>query len=204
MKKSLMSALGFILIPSCIFAADSPESSRYEVSINSKLPVSTVILSEEKLSENAVCMKIKVFMDEKLLQEFKCFEYAHGSGVSFKDINFDSYKDMIVRSFDSANTGYTYWLFDPISGVFIENDEDTLWNPTFDDHNKTVTTYFSLPSSNHIKIYSFKNGKKILIKQIDAESICNNTTYKCKTREVIKRLRNGKMITISDKLLTED
>jgi hypothetical protein len=166
----------------------------------------TIILSQERLSENAVCTNITVFNGQARLQELKCFEYAHDSGIFFRDINFDGYKDMMVLSFDAANTGYTYWLFNPASGTFIENDEETLWNPDFDDQNKTMTTYFSLPFSNRTEIYSFKNGKKILIKETTSEKTCDytNTTSKCNTREITKVLKNGKLITISDKLLTDD
>jgi tetratricopeptide (TPR) repeat protein len=170
----------------------------YHVAINSKLPEFTITLSKEDDS-----MKIQVFVQNKLKQEFKCFDYTIDTEIEFKDINFDGYKDMMILSFLSANYGYTYWLFDPVSGTFIANDENTLWNPSFDESKKTLTTFWSGSDHSSTDVYSFINGKKILTKETRTEFKCNNKTFKCKKRVIEKILKDGEMMTVSDSTTDE-
>lgn len=186
-----------IEFPFALLSAEEIESKKYVVSINPKLSQFVMIL----LPDDDVCMKIQIFQHKKLKQEIKCFEYATGSGLVFEDINFDGYKDMMILSFSSANYGYTYWLFDQTVGVFVEKEEDTLWNPSFDKKNKTLITLWTGPNHSSTNYFQFIQGKKILMKNIYVEYTVKNG--KEGYRKIIKERQNGKMVITSDKMFQD-
>lgn len=184
--------LSFVLL-----SAEEIKSKKHVVRINPKLPQFVIIL----LPDDDVCMKIQVFQHKKLKQEIKCFEYSTGSDLIFEDINFDGYKDIMIHSFISANEGYTYWLFDPALGMFVEKEENILWNPSFDKKNKILITIWTAQGSSSTNYFKFIKGKKILIKNIELEYTIKDGEEDF--RRIIKERQNGRMVITSDKMIQD-
>jgi uncharacterized protein len=124
-----------------------------------------------RLVQDGVCTRLDISSNNarELKQKFKCFDYA--GEIEITDINFDGYKDIMVKSFVSANIGYTYWLFDPKTNKYVlmkEHDgkeNEILWNPSFDQHNRTLMTFWSGSSNSSTDVYSFIGLKKTHIKK---------------------------------------
>ncbi len=91
----------------------------------------------------------------------------YSNNIEIKDdINFDGYKDLLVKTFAGArNSLYTYFIFDPKNGKF---EEDWLLRklpfPYFDKEQKSIFTdplpnYVNPDDSWQSETYEFKNGE---------------------------------------------
>lgn len=96
------------------------------------------------------------------------------------DINFDGYKDMLIKTFGRRASNFLYYLYDPLSETFVEDEVlSGIYTPTFSSKERTITTtpdvasyYFddkgeqqySTPKE-ETSIYRFVEGKYILSNQ---------------------------------------
>lgn len=63
------------------------------------------------------------------------------------DINFDGYKDMLFRVLSPRAAEYTYYVFNPKTNLFEENELlSFIFSPTFDSVRKTITTTPDIPN----------------------------------------------------------
>lgn len=59
--------------------------------------------------------------------------------ISFEDINFDGYLDLLVIEMTGAkNTPYLYWVYDPVLRIFEKHDELTASDPIVDVTQKRI------------------------------------------------------------------
>jgi len=124
-------------------------------------------------------------------------------GDSFEalDINFDGYRDLsVLTDFAGKFTSRSYWVYDPRSGIFVENEltrklgENCLgsewhggcWKASqidFDQNEREIRTYYMLPFAVcRIADYSgdryiVKNNQLILIHKEEVTSDNCKVTY---------------------------
>jgi len=57
------------------------------------------------------------------------------------DINFDGYKDMLMRTFGRRASQFNYYLYDPVSKTFkMDEMLSSIYTPTFNPQERTITT----------------------------------------------------------------
>ena len=123
-----------------------------------------------------------------------------------KDINFDSYDDLLIKvNDDPFNNCFEFWVFDPDSEKYTY---DSLFsdiiscNPSFVKELKTINTSISdgYTWSFWNKTYYYDDGNLLLIEEESQEryELIDSTNYEFNYRR-IKRVRQGdKMVTIEE------
>ncbi len=115
-----------------------------------------------------------------------------------QDINFDGYKDIRLLDWLGAtgNTGYSYWLFDPIKKIFVRNDElNALSNPTPDPQSKTISASSNGGMAGCIystEKYKFDTAGRLIVVSSMKQDYDSVTESFVKT---IGELKDGKMAT---------
>jgi hypothetical protein len=72
------------------------------------------------------------------------------------DINFDGYRDMLVRVLSPRAAQFTYYTFNPETNLFEANEVlSFIFSPTFDPVKKTITTTPDIPN-----YYTDDNGEQ--------------------------------------------
>jgi hypothetical protein len=84
-----------------------------------------------------------------------------------KDVNFDGFKDILLRNYTVDKT-YKYWLWNKEQSKYIANNEmEEIINPSFDLENKMIvsTPGFDFLTTQFTRIYKFINDKPTLVKE---------------------------------------
>lgn len=92
-----------------------------------------------------------------------------------EDIDFDGYKDFRCL-FDQGATGnqrYHYWVYDTLSGRFVENEalDDLVW-PTLDTARKEIVTFAKCGWDCWTQsAYKMINGKPVLVRWLSSDPL---------------------------------
>jgi len=85
------------------------------------------------------------------------------------DMNFDGYQDMRIVEFRSAgpNTAYLNWLFDPVTGNFVQNkDLNEIPSAQFDPVRREIRSEWRDGATRYgTSIYAFRDGRPILVRK---------------------------------------
>jgi hypothetical protein len=112
--------------------------------------------------------------------------------ITIEDVNFDGYDDISIPQQTVAyNICGLFWIWDTESRKFIRfNQLDSIPFPTFDNKNKTITSFLKDGCCYHEdNTYKYINGKITLINSLIDDAYNGLRIH--------KKLENGTLITIS-------
>ncbi len=166
-----------------------------------------VIKNPEEVNDK---VKIEIFRGRRLLQTLSTEMMSPPDNAEMlfsEDMNFDGYNDLeLVSSWSGmGNDCYSFWLYNPLKETFEYNESlNKLCNPGPDEKDKTLKTGWNggaLRCIYTMQVYKWKGKELVLIG--DAEENISDEK-KDLFHKVIRRLRNGKMVVVSDRILTYD
>lgn len=128
--------------------------------------------------------------------------------VSFEDVTFDGFRDLVVRSSAGAyNFTYAYYAYNPAAKNFDPEPILEATNPTVDLASKTIESFSKgrgFADIYFLEIYRFEDGKYILIKSESQDIIGDFNAIPAIYERVISERREGKMIEVERKQLSEE
>ncbi len=135
--------------------------------------------------------------------------FLNNFGVfSLHDVTFDGYKDIeALESAGAYNFTYSYYAFNPKTGVFDPTPIVTAVNGGFDPAARTITSFDKGRGIGDIyesDTYHFQNGRYVLVER-DIQDVRDQTNYDTSLGYVytVEKLINGKMSLVKKSYLTE-
>jgi tetratricopeptide (TPR) repeat protein len=127
------------------------------------------------------------------------------------DLNFDGYKDIAVLEFTGSghNYGYCYWLFNKNSGRFEQNFKDhatqsyELTGLYIDYAAKRIQSSWSGSDHQTTTYHEYRNNRLVEVEEIEVQYRRNENRDDLGYREVRKKNVKGKMVVISDKVISD-
>jgi len=123
--------------------------------------------------------------------------------ISFVDVNFDHFKDLMVLENESIHDSYIFYLFDTLSGTFVYNEafSDTVgYQPTINEDDQSIMTRGGTSEDDWwANTYEVHDGTLVLAESEEATRYeINGELQKDRNGETIcvhtlKRLVNGRM-----------
>lgn len=104
------------------------------------------LFSFENISQNAAPnFVLNIYTPDMILVQTMPIDYSWQFGEDtinlHDDINFDGYKDMLLRVYSPRATEFTYYIYNPTRKIFEpENTLSGIFSPTFNSQNKTITS----------------------------------------------------------------
>lgn len=153
--------------------------------------------------------EMKVYRGDELLQtipvEMAEPPYDESKAVEMKDMNRDGYGDIRVLMWWGAtgNEGWSYWLYNPEKDRFEYNEQlSSIYARGYDDQGRVV----SWGVGGHAGLiytysaYEWRGAELVLVYKAREDYDNESGKY----HKVVSELRDGRMVVVSDRLLTED
>ena len=116
------------------------------------------------------------------------------------DANFDGHGDIMLMQLlpNSPNVPYYFWLFDPATGLFVEDSAlERITSPEFDPKEKVVTSFWRSSCCDHgLSSYRYIDGRLTLVEEREEAESPAGSGYMMTT---VRKLVKGRMRVVSRK-----
>lgn len=130
-------------------------------------------------------------------------EVQKNETVIVEDVNFDGYLDIRLMEYlpSGPNIPYLYWIFDPETKQFVQNEElKQITSPEVDVKNKQLLSHQRTDATRFgTKFYEYRNNELVLVKE-EIRAYTTPIQYKW----TIKELDNDIMIITKDEFVSVD
>ena len=132
-----------------------------------------------KVTDKEQNFVLNIYTPESVLMQTIPIAYSTYSDINLHDdINFDGYKDLLVRVQSPRASQFTYYIYNPSKKIFEADDNlSNIFTPTFDSKDKLITCIPDIPNyytdengdqqyysaAEQTSVYKFQDGKYSLV-----------------------------------------